>query len=207
MDQNFIDAFIERCPARARILDLGAGHGRYSKLLAGRGHAVTAVSPDCDDPHLENVRWTRADVTAWIAALEPDARFDAVFMRHSLQTLAPAYAQDVLAPALLRHLQPGGVIAIETFFADSKPASSVPFASYWSAKKLHRLFAGLEVLRSEQYEQDRETRGGGEKLFRLADIIVKKPAARQDQPSRFAGFTRPSAAASGSVSLMQYLPR
>ncbi|MBM4221390.1 MAG: methyltransferase domain-containing protein, partial [Gammaproteobacteria bacterium] len=38
--------FLHLIPAGGRVLDLACGKGRHTRLLAGRGHPVTAVDID-----------------------------------------------------------------------------------------------------------------------------------------------------------------
>src|SRR2546427_2420832 len=38
-----VRSFIEPLPRGSRVLDLGAGHGRHTTILAGRGHRAVAL--------------------------------------------------------------------------------------------------------------------------------------------------------------------
>ncbi len=170
---TFTEQFIRACKPGGHILDLGAHVGKYSATFADRDFLVTAVDHACDDPGLDGVRWAKADIKEWLPTFSEEVMFYGIFMRNILQFFSAEYATDILFPLLDKHLRTGGVIAIETFYADPAPSFLVPFASYWSAEKLKKQFSAWKVLHSKQYKEEREALKGGRHLFRITDVIVK----------------------------------
>jgi SAM-dependent methyltransferase len=91
-------------------LDLACGGGRHTRLLAARGHAVTAVDRDAEA--IAALRGL-AGVEAVVADLEagpwplPGRRFAAVVVAN--------YLYRPLFPAILNALEDGGVLIYETF--------------------------------------------------------------------------------------------
>jgi tellurite methyltransferase len=99
--------------SRRRALDVAAGSGRHSDVLAAAGYQVFAV-----DLNPAAIRHARARVArraqelrAWIADLTlyplPRQRFDLVVVTR--------YLQRDLFPSLRDSLEPGGAILYETF--------------------------------------------------------------------------------------------
>lgn len=100
-------------PPPARLLEVGAGRGRFSRLLAERGYDVTAVdlSPEllaalsADDP-AGTIRTVAGDAAA-VHRLVPGP-FDAAvgfFFLHHLDRLEPLFA------SLAQVVRPGGRVA------------------------------------------------------------------------------------------------
>jgi SAM-dependent methyltransferase len=95
--------------APARVADLGAGTGIFSRVLAGLGHDVVAVEPDPGMAH--RLAEASPGVTVLEAPAEkiplPDASIDAV-------TAAQAwhwFDNDAARAEVARVLRPGGVVA------------------------------------------------------------------------------------------------
>ncbi len=92
------------------VLDLAAGHGRHSRVLAGTGFAVTAVDRDPAALHvlrgISGVEAHEADLESgpWPYAAR---RFDAIVVTN--------YLWRPLLPALVGALAPDGVLIYETF--------------------------------------------------------------------------------------------
>jgi SAM-dependent methyltransferase len=102
---------------RASVLDLGAGTGRVSIHLAGRGHTVTAV--DLDASLLEVLEQRAAQRGLEVETVSADARdfsldrrFDVVLAPMQLVQLlrGPDEHRAMLGHAA-RHLRPGGLFA------------------------------------------------------------------------------------------------
>ncbi len=104
-------------PAPARVLDLGAGPGRYSLALAERGHRVTLIDPV--PLHLDQAREAARearlelthigpgdarDLTRW-----PTASFDAILLLGPLYHLPDAAERRRVWEGVARLLAPGGV--------------------------------------------------------------------------------------------------
>lgn len=102
--------FLHLIPAGGRVLDLACGKGRHTRLLAGRGHPVTAVDID-----VSGLAGLRNDPLIDIreADLETGARyfvgeqFAAVVVCNYLHRPHFEWLADVLSP--------GGVMLMETF--------------------------------------------------------------------------------------------
>lgn len=151
----------------SRLLELGAGMGRFSLLLADRGFDVVAcdLSPDL----LAALR--RFDVAGRVRAIEADAAlvdravdgsFDAVlgfFFLHHLTDLEPVFA------AAARVLRPGGAVAFcepnAWFFPYYLQIALTPGMSFVGERGLPRMRqaplaaaaanAGLEVLPTHRF--------------------------------------------------------
>lgn len=105
---DWVQRWAPLVPDAARVLDVACGTGRHARHFAERGHAVTAV--DRDAGALASLPPT---VTARLADLEgapwplPGETFGGVVVTN--------YLWRPLWPALLRSLEPGGVLICETF--------------------------------------------------------------------------------------------
>jgi SAM-dependent methyltransferase len=92
-----------------RVLDLGAGTGKLTALLAGLGAEVTAVEPD--PAMLEELRRGLPSVRALAGSAEriplPDASVDAVLCGQSMHW----FDMSTAVPEIARVLAPGGTLA------------------------------------------------------------------------------------------------
>lgn len=102
--------FLHLIPAGGRVLDLACGKGRHTRLLAARGHPVTAVDIDVsgldglrNNPHIE-IRQIDLETGAWPFSSE---RFAAVLVCNYLHRPHLARLADTLLP--------DGVLLMETF--------------------------------------------------------------------------------------------
>jgi len=99
---------LERAPG-PRVLDLGAGTGKLTAVLAALGADVIAVEPD--PAMLAELRRALPDVRALPGRAEaiplPDASVDAVLVGHALHWFDMAVA----GPEIARVLVPGGILA------------------------------------------------------------------------------------------------
>jgi len=106
-------------PAGAPVLDVACGAGRHARLLARRGHPVTAV--DIDGDALRNL----AGLPGRLPGIE--------VLHRDLETLPWPFAPESFAgivitnylhrahfPALAGTLMPGGVLIMETFAAGNE---------------------------------------------------------------------------------------
>ncbi|CAL95250.1 trans-aconitate 2-methyltransferase [Azoarcus olearius] len=97
----------------ATVVDLGCGPGNSTALLVERWPQARVVGVDSSAEMLRSARqalpqveWMQADLRAWA----PAAPVDLIFANAVMQWL-PDHA--TLLPELLRHLRPGGVLAIQ----------------------------------------------------------------------------------------------
>ncbi|MCL4781213.1 MAG: methyltransferase domain-containing protein [Gammaproteobacteria bacterium] len=102
--------FLHLIPAGGRVLDLACGKGRHTRLLAGRGHPVTAVDIDVsglarlrDNPRIE-IRQLDLETGVWPFNGE---QFAAVLVCNYLHRPHFAWLPDALLP--------DGVLLMETF--------------------------------------------------------------------------------------------
>ncbi|WP_127554597.1 class I SAM-dependent methyltransferase [Actinoplanes sp. OR16] len=93
-----------------RVLDLGAGTGKLSRLVRARGLGVTAVDPS--EGMLAELRRTLPDVPAFIGSAEeiplPDDSADVVLVAQAWHWVDPARA----LPEITRVLTPGGRLGL-----------------------------------------------------------------------------------------------
>jgi ubiquinone/menaquinone biosynthesis C-methylase UbiE len=96
--------------AGATVLDLGAGTGKLTQILADRYARVIAVEPLDELRAILAERVPAADVRAGVAERIPvgDAEVDAVFAGQSFHW----FANDVALGEIARVLRPGGVLAM-----------------------------------------------------------------------------------------------
>jgi SAM-dependent methyltransferase len=102
--------FLHLIPPGGRVLDLACGTGRHTRLLAERGHPVTAVDIDVsrlaslrDHPQVE-IRQIDLETGVWPF---PSEQFAAVIVCNYLHRPHFAWLAEVLSP--------GGVLLMETF--------------------------------------------------------------------------------------------
>ena len=126
-------------PAPARVLDVGAGTGFLSLLLAGLGYEVTAL--DLAPAMLAQLAHKADAAGLKLTTLEGDATsppredFDAVVQRHLLWTLPDPSA----ALEAWREAAPAGrLVLFETNYGDALPASleasGLPRRTSWPSK-------------------------------------------------------------------------
>jgi SAM-dependent methyltransferase len=122
-DLQSLDALIEGLPITGRVLELACGTGQWTRLLAGRGHHVTAVdgSPEMLARARErvtglDVEFIEADLFSW----EPPRAFDTVFFCYWLSHVPAERFADFWG-RVSQALLPGG----RACFVDSGPADVV----------------------------------------------------------------------------------
>jgi len=95
--------------AEATVLDLGAGTGKLTRVLADRYARVIALEPLAELRAILEERVPQADPLAGLAEAIPlpDASVDAVFAGQAFHW----FANDVALAEIARVLRPGGVLA------------------------------------------------------------------------------------------------
>jgi SAM-dependent methyltransferase len=115
-----IDALVRHCDLEpgSRVVEVGAGTGKATELLAARGLEVTAIEPSAEMAAVARVklaRWPDVRVVqSTFETWEPAAPFDAVVSANAWHWVDPAvrYAQA------RRALAPGGALAAVWAFPD-----------------------------------------------------------------------------------------
>jgi SAM-dependent methyltransferase len=166
---EFLTANAAYLPTSGLALDLAAGEGRNSILLAARGLEVVAVdfSIHALKKCLHRARESNLRVAGIVADLErfviPAATFDCIVNFN--------YLQRELAPAMIAGLRPGGVLVFETSTCDTLAYQSDFNAEYLLKRgELAQMFCALHLLKY------RETRLPSKASFRVvASLIARKP--------------------------------
>ena len=167
----------------SKVLSVADGEGRNGVWLAGQGHKVTAF--DSSDVALDkawalakvqgvSVDFRYADILGWVWT--PEA-FDAV-VGIFIQFLSPA-ERAVVFEGMKRTLEPGGILLLHGYaprqieYATGGPKVR---ENMYSLDLLREAFAGLEVLRAEDYDALIEEGSGHSGKSGLIDFIARKPA-------------------------------
>ncbi len=109
--QDLVDRIELRHPRR--IVDLGCGPGNSTAVLRARWPRARCTGVDRSEEMLAaarksdpEVRWVLADLRSW----RPSAPVDLLFSNAALQWVP---GHRTLFPRLLRHLRPGGALAVQ----------------------------------------------------------------------------------------------
>lgn len=124
MIDTWLETFAFHLKTGCRVLDLGAGSGRFARLFASQGAIITALDRERGDEDGKGVTWLEAPIETALDDLLGQDRFQAVFARHVLQYFETDWVTKRLIPVLAEILEPGGVLAVETFARPPMP----PFA-------------------------------------------------------------------------------
>lgn len=121
---TFFDRFLVALPAAFRVLDVGAGDGRYSAAIAPYASEVVAIEPvRVMRPMPPNVAVHQGcTFEEWYAQVgRGREKFDGVFVKNVLQFMPRKHALETVIPKLKACVAPGGVLHIETFFREPSP--------------------------------------------------------------------------------------
>ncbi|HVU76430.1 MAG TPA: class I SAM-dependent methyltransferase [Gaiellaceae bacterium] len=132
---DYPDAVLDHVPVprEAEVLDVGAGTGKLTRVLAGRYRRVTAVEPlDGMRAILERMV-PRAEAHSGTAEQIPlrDASVDAVFAGQAFHW----FANDDAIADMARVLRPGGVLAL--VWNEPRGRSPLPQAYHDALERLH----------------------------------------------------------------------
>lgn len=158
----------------AKILDLGAGDGWFSRKCLEKQAMVTAVDRKLSPDQHPEIDWHQMDVQAYVERLQEKDMFDIVYSRNLIQFLEGDWVENKLIPILVNHLRPGGIIAIQTFYRDPEPPFERAVSSLWAVKDLQRLLPKLQVLQKGEISDMSPDMRGIPRRFFLTNLIAKK---------------------------------
>jgi 2-polyprenyl-3-methyl-5-hydroxy-6-metoxy-1,4-benzoquinol methylase len=132
---NFTNTFLDCIKPGNKVLDIGAGDGKFAQMFLDRGAIVTAADtkpPTFQDPALIVKKMKIED----FCANEDGEQYDLVFARNVIQFLDKSWVCETLFPWLDKHLAKDGIVAIETFYQDPEPAFTRRMPSLWTLAEL-----------------------------------------------------------------------
>jgi SAM-dependent methyltransferase len=137
---RFLQHQVDQLPERAVLLDVGAGHGDFAQIFAGRQAILLDVFPY---PEVDIV----CDLTQTVP-FRPDS-FDAVVLMNVLEHV---YDSRALFSSVKTLLKPGGIFVVAIPFLLKVHQAPYDFVRYthFSLERLGRDF-GLELLSLEGY--------------------------------------------------------
>lgn len=172
---------LEAVPRDARsLLEIGAGHGVFSRLAAARGMRVVAVEPDLRKMGpVEGVR----SVAAFDDAVR--GRFDVVAIVDVLYAIPVAAWDDILARAYER-LTPGGTLLVK----EMDPAAKLK--NRWNAlqERLSMRLLRITMARTFNYES-REAFSARLRRIGFAEVTSRRIDPGYPHPHLLYAATRP----------------
>lgn len=136
---------LDAIPTGARVLDIGAGHGTYARLIAGaRGAEVVALEPDLR----KTLASFRHPNVRFIAGFDDCIRgsFDAVVLYDVLYRIPPA-ERDALFARVFARVKPGGTFVLK----DIDPSRRV--RDHWN-KLQERIADAFGLSLGSQFDSD-----------------------------------------------------
>ena len=158
--------------ARATVLDLGAGTGKLTRVLADRYARVVAVEPLDELRAILAERVPEADVRAGSAESIPlaDAEVDAVFAGQAFHW----FANEAAVGEIVRVLRPGGALAL--MWNETNGASPLPEAYRRRLSALHDEGrpeeVDLSILRRFPFGEEHEDSVGHEQVSTRDDVLA-----------------------------------
>ena len=157
---------------RGLALDVAAGTGRHSLLLARAGFKVLAI--DYAEPALRMLqsiaRAEKLSIWPLLAELEnfplPRARFDAI--------LNTNFLDRALVPRLIDALRPGGALLVDTFLIDQMATGHPSNPDFMLQHyELREMLSEMDILR---YREGIVTYPGGKSAWRAAALAIRRGA-------------------------------
>lgn len=143
------------CLPGGRVLDVGAGNGQLTSVVASSGYAVTALEPSGEGVAAARRSFPDLDIRQGSADPEtigPDWSFDLVY---SLEVVEHVFLPRIYADYLFRSVKPGGIVVLSTpyhgylknlaialtgrFDAHVNPLWDYGHIKFWSEKSLSQL--------------------------------------------------------------------
>jgi len=150
---DLVDAACELAGLRpgSRVLEVGCGTGKLTRVLADRGLRVDAVDPGAQLVQVAQRHVGDAPVEFHVGRFEDlelrDAAFAAVFSATAFHWIDPTVGWTKAA----RLLRPGGILALLAHTFEPEPEmlaawrDFVPEAGAWSSRSMRTLWKGAEA--------------------------------------------------------------
>ena len=168
---------LHRLP-KGTALDVAAGGGRHSLLLAARGYHVDAIDRDAaalSQLSASAAKQERSSITTKAVDLEQPAPFDPGFGHETYDVVIVFfYLHRPLFPFLVEALKPGGVLIYETFTIDNYTHHKHPrrWEFCLSHNELLRMTSALQVL---HYDEGAHDGVEGLRATYTAQLVAQKP--------------------------------
>ena len=173
----FLVEQLHRLP-KGTALDVAAGGGRHSLLLAARGYHVDAIDRDAaalSQLSASAAKQERSSITTKAVDLEQPAPFDPGFGHETYDVVIVFfYLHRPLFPFLVEALKPGGVLIYETFTIDNYTHHKHPrrWEFCLSHNELLRMTSALQVL---HYDESAHDGVEGPRATYTAQLVAQKP--------------------------------
>lgn len=156
----FMAKFLGRAEHRLFVLDVGAGDGRFSKLLAEHFVYVDAIEPDREvQPLPISVIVNRCSLEDWFGRRSSWSLYDAVLVKNVLQFMDHDMAIRQAMPMLMGLVGAGGLLGIETFYAEPSPLfEGQPHPGIFSQEEIVGLFRRDQAWHEPEFELSTEQR-------------------------------------------------
>lgn len=174
---TFLVEQLHRLP-KGTALDVAAGGGRHSLLLAARGYHVDAIDRDAaalSQLSASAAKQERSSITTKAVDLEQPAPFDPGFGHDTYDVVIVFfYLHRPLFPFLIEALKPGGVLIYETFTIDNYTHHKHPrrWEFCLSHNELLRMTSALQVL---HYDEGAHDGVEGPRATYTAQLVAQKP--------------------------------
>lgn len=169
---KFISEVLKLVKPDDRVLDVGAGLGHQAERFARAGAVVTAIDKRVNS-ELHDVTWHKISVEDFIAD-NNNQKYKIIFSQNLLQFLDKEWVFSKLLPWLKDHLEPGGIIAIKTFYQEPEPVFPRPCLSFYSAEELLSGFDDFQIILEGQNEIVDFDINKVIRNFFITSLIIKK---------------------------------
>ena len=173
MSNRLVNELINNLQPKSLVVDLGAGDGRWSRVLQAAGHKVIAVDKQTK-PTDVIVDWQVSSAQNWVTDLKNNFRADGWLIKNLLQFIEKDYVLQELLPKIANHTPAEGVVAIETFYQPPNPPFAKPHKYYYSLSDLEAIFGGWKLILAEEVVELGPDLSGHPREFCLTRLVVKK---------------------------------